>query len=62
LNVKICVFTAVTMKNSVFWDMAPCRYCVNRRFGGKYRFHLQGGTSVQSTATCSSWFLARGFL
>jgi hypothetical protein len=22
------------MKNSVFWDVAPCRSCVNRRFGG----------------------------
>jgi hypothetical protein len=29
------------MKNSVFWDMAPCRSCVNRRFGGTYRLHLQ---------------------
>jgi hypothetical protein len=27
----------VTMKNAVFWDVAPCRYCVNRRFGGMYR-------------------------
>jgi hypothetical protein len=22
--------------------MAPCRNCVNRRFGGRYRLHLQG--------------------
>jgi hypothetical protein len=22
------------MKNSVFWDVAPCRFCVNSRFGG----------------------------
>jgi hypothetical protein len=22
------------MKNAVFWDVAPCRFCVNRRFGG----------------------------
>jgi hypothetical protein len=28
------VFTAVTMKNTVFWDVAPCRYFVNWRFGG----------------------------
>jgi hypothetical protein len=40
------------MKNSVFWDVAPCRTCANRRFGGTYRLHLQGrkiharGTSV----------------
>jgi hypothetical protein len=28
------VFTAVTMKNAIFWDVARCRSCVNRRFGG----------------------------
>jgi hypothetical protein len=32
----------VTMKNAVFWDVMPCRSCVNRRFGGTYRLHLQG--------------------
>jgi hypothetical protein len=31
------------MKNAVFWDVAPCRSCVNRRFRGTYRLHLQGG-------------------
>jgi hypothetical protein len=25
------------MKKAVFWDVAPCRYGVNRRFGGTYR-------------------------
>jgi hypothetical protein len=30
------------MKNAVFWDVAPCRYFVNRRFGGTYRLSLQG--------------------
>jgi hypothetical protein len=37
------VFTAVTMKNAVFWVVVPCR-CgrLNRRFGGSYRLHLQG--------------------
>jgi hypothetical protein len=37
------VFTAVTMKNAVFWGVAPCR-CgrLNRHFGGSYRLHLQG--------------------
>jgi hypothetical protein len=29
------------MKNAVFWDVAPYRYFVNRRFGGTYRLHLQ---------------------
>jgi hypothetical protein len=32
-------FTAVTMKNAVFWDVTPCE---NRRFGGTYRLHHQG--------------------
>jgi hypothetical protein len=39
--VRFEVFTAVTMKKAVFWDVAPCRNGVNRRFGGTYRFHLQ---------------------
>jgi hypothetical protein len=28
------VFTAVTMKNGVFWDVTPCGFCKNERFGG----------------------------
>jgi hypothetical protein len=40
--VKFEVFMAVTVKNAVFWDVAPCRSCVNRLFGGTYRLHLQG--------------------
>jgi hypothetical protein len=34
--------TNTIMKNVVFWDVALCRFCVNRRFGGTYRLHLQG--------------------
>jgi hypothetical protein len=39
------IFTAVlptcqtrnaVIVGSVFWDVAPCRFCVNRRFGGTY--------------------------
>jgi hypothetical protein len=33
-------------KNAVFWDVAPCRSRLNRRFGGTYRLHLQR-TSVR---------------
>jgi hypothetical protein len=39
------------MKNAVFWDVAPCRSYVNRRFGGTYRLHrrftqdIHGATS-----------------
>jgi hypothetical protein len=41
ISVRFEVFTAVTMKNAVFWDVAPCRSCLNRRFGGTYHIHLQ---------------------
>jgi hypothetical protein len=33
-NVRFEVFTAVTMKNAVFWDVTPCGSCKNRCFGG----------------------------
>jgi hypothetical protein len=34
------VFTAVTKKNVVLWDVAPCSSCVNRRFRRTCRLHL----------------------
>jgi hypothetical protein len=40
--VKLEVFTAVTMKKSVFWDVMPRGACKNRRFGGTYRLLYQG--------------------
>jgi hypothetical protein len=39
--VRFEVFTALTMKNVIFWNVMPCRSCVNRRFGGTYGLHLQ---------------------
>jgi hypothetical protein len=30
------------MKNVIFWDVLTCGSCRNRRFGGTYRFRLQG--------------------
>jgi hypothetical protein len=36
------VFTAVTMKNCVFWDVSPCGSCKNRHFGGTQRILHQG--------------------
>jgi hypothetical protein len=47
--VRFEVFTAVTMKKAVFWDVVPCRNCINQRFGGTYAL------------TCSRWFFACGF-
>jgi hypothetical protein len=40
--VRFEVFTVVTMKNAVVWDVAPGRSCENRRFGGTYRLLLHG--------------------
>jgi hypothetical protein len=31
--VRFVDFTAVTMKNAVFWDLTPFGSCKNRRFG-----------------------------
>jgi hypothetical protein len=31
-SVRFEVFTAMTMKNAVFWDVELCRYFVNRRY------------------------------
>jgi hypothetical protein len=33
-SVKFEVFTAMTMKNEVYWDVTPCDPCNSRRFGG----------------------------
>jgi hypothetical protein len=41
-NERFEVFTAVTMKKAVFWDVTSCGSCKNRRFGEK---------SVLTTAT-----------
>jgi hypothetical protein len=57
------------LKDSVFWDVGPYRYCVNRRFGGTYRLHLEGRRKYpraknqrgQSAVTCSRCLLAREF-
>jgi hypothetical protein len=46
-RVRFEVFTAVTMKNAVFWDVTPCGSCKNRRFGGTHHLHLQGGKSTE---------------
>jgi hypothetical protein len=42
IYLRIEVFTAVTMKNGVFWDATPSGSCKNRRFEGTYSLHHQG--------------------
>jgi hypothetical protein len=40
-------FTALTMKNALFWDVTQCGSCKNRHFGEMYSFHHQGGKNLQ---------------
>jgi hypothetical protein len=42
------VFTAVNMKNVVFWDISPCGSCRNRRFVRTYRLYPPG-ENIQRT-------------
>jgi hypothetical protein len=43
------------VQNAVFWDVEPCRSCVNRRFGGTYRLHLQGRKIRKLETSLSRW-------
>jgi hypothetical protein len=58
--VGLKVFTAVTKKNAVFWDVALCRSCVNRRLGGTYRLHLQGRKIRERGTIASRWLRPEG--
>jgi hypothetical protein len=40
--VRVEIFTAVTMKNSVVWDVTPYGSFKNRLFGGSYCLYHQG--------------------
>jgi hypothetical protein len=51
---KIEVFTAVTMKNAIFWDVMLCVSCKNRRFGGMYCHHHQGNKNQRARNNVSS--------
>jgi hypothetical protein len=53
--VELEAFTAVTMKNAIFWDVASCRSFVNQRFGGTYRLHLQGIKIHEQGTSMSRW-------
>jgi hypothetical protein len=54
-HVRFEGFTVVTMKNADFWDIASCRSCVNRRFGGTYRLHLHGRKMRKRGSRVSRW-------
>jgi hypothetical protein len=55
MNVRFEAFTAVIMKNVVFWDVAPCRSCLNRRLGGTYRLHFLGRKIRERGTSVSRW-------
>jgi hypothetical protein len=40
--VRFEVFTAVNMKNTIFWYVMPCGSYKNRHFRGMYHLHYQG--------------------
>jgi hypothetical protein len=46
--VRFEVFRALTMKNTIFWDVTPCGSCRNRRFGGMYRHNHQGDKNLRA--------------
>jgi hypothetical protein len=50
-SVKFEVFTAVTMKNRVFWDVTPCGSCKNRCFGGTSVVFLRSMRRLLVTAS-----------
>jgi hypothetical protein len=51
--VRFEVFTAVTLKNGVFWDVTPCGFCKNQCFGATYRLLHQVGISSQRASVAS---------
>jgi hypothetical protein len=48
------VFTAVTMKNAIFWDVTPRGSCKNRRFGETYRLRHQDDKNQLARNSVSS--------
>jgi hypothetical protein len=48
--VRIKVFTAVTMKNAVFWDIMPCGSCKNRLSEERRFLEEPHGVTSQKTA------------
>jgi hypothetical protein len=58
-RVRFEVFTAVTMKNGVFWDDALCGSCKNQRFGGIYHPLHQGVKNrlTRNNTSCNLVFL-----
>jgi hypothetical protein len=48
------VYTALSMKNAVFWDVMPCGFRENRGFVRTYRLHHQGDKNRRARNNVSS--------
>jgi hypothetical protein len=52
LYVRFQVFMAVSMKMTVFWNVAPCSLVeIDRRFRGAYYLHHQGALIMEAVNT-----------
>jgi hypothetical protein len=56
--VRFEVFTAVAMKNAVFWDVTPSGSWKNRRFGGTKPLHHQGDKNRWTRNKVAMYFFA----
>jgi hypothetical protein len=54
-SVLLAYITQSIPHPAVFWDVTPCRSCVNRRFGGTFRLHLQGRKTRERGTRVSRW-------
>jgi hypothetical protein len=53
LEFSFFVFEQIRLlKNAVFWDVAPCGFIINKRFGGRCRLHLHGRKNNASDEQC----------
>jgi hypothetical protein len=59
LLIILCKITFMS-NNAVFWDVAPCRSCLNRRFGGTCRIHLQDRKIRERGTRVSRWLQVEG--
>jgi hypothetical protein len=56
------VSTAVTMKDTVFWNVTPCGSCKSRRLGGTYRLYHQGDKNFRARNNLSSNYFFHSIL
>jgi hypothetical protein len=60
--VRFEVFTAMIIKNIIFWDMTPCGSCKDGRFGGKCHHHYQSGKNQRAMNNISNNYLRRALI